>query len=402
MLEPFTIQLANDAVLQARGTIRSTDYLFAIKGAAPLDRVVELADITGFRSSIGHAVGNVALDMNMYGLWTGFAPSRLGGTAHLEHVAARIPGIREQMLLPAADIHFSDSDLVLVLAVQFEHSPIQFAGSINHPIRCQSDTPCAFQFDLRADSLTTQDLAGLVGPDQKGWNLPILSSLLQDKLPDFRASGTLSVGTLQLGQLPVEKFIAHVEVGDRAMLINHISGRMAAGTTQGEWRIDWHASPTRYTGAGNITGVSAEDLILSPSFSELLNTWVSGKATLSYALEFSGAKSSEMLASARGHAEFAMPSGISRSIALQPGRPLRFQALQGKCEINHQVLELLPSKFKAENRIYEISGTISLADKQANLKVSNSTAQWQISGGLNSPEIASQRLTAQETSTHIE
>lgn len=402
MLEPFTIQLGNDALLQAHGTIRSTGYLFAIKGAAPLDRVVELGNITGFRSRITHATGNVALDVSMYGQWTGFAPSKLGGTAHLEHVAARIPGVREQMLLPAADIQFSESDLVLVLAAQFEHSPIQFTGTITNPIRCPADTPCTFQFDLRTDSLTTQDIAGIVGPDQKGWNLPILSSLLQDKLPDFRASGTLSVGTFKLGQLPVEKFIAHIEVADRAMLINHISGRMAGGTTQGEWRIDWHASPVRYAGTGNITGVSAEDLILPPSFSELLNTWISGKTTLNYALEFSGAKTSDMLASAKGHAEFAMPAGVSRSIVLQEGRPLRFQALQGKCEINHQVLELLPSKFKAENRIYEISGTISLADKQANLKVSNSTAQWQISGGLNSPEIASRRLTAQETSTHIE
>jgi hypothetical protein len=304
------------------------------------------------------------------------------------------------MLLPAADIHFSDSDLVL--AAQFEHSPIQFTGSITNPIRCPADTPCTFQFDLRAESLTTQDIVGLVGPDPKGWNLPILSSLLQDKLPDFRASGTLSVGTLKLGQLPLEKFVAHVEVGDRTLLINHINGRMAGGTTQGEWRIDWHASPARYTGAGSITGISIEDLTLPPSFSELLNTWISGKTTLNYALEFSGAKASEMLASAKGHAEFAMPAGISRSIALQQGRPLRFQALQGKCEINHQVLELLPSKFKAENRIYEISGTISLADKQANLKVSNSTAQWQISGGLNSPDIASRRLTAQETSAQVQ
>jgi AsmA family/AsmA-like C-terminal region len=401
-LEPFSIELSNDSVLQARGTLRSTDYLFALKGVAPLERIVELGNITGLRSRIAHATGNAALDMSMYGAWLNFAPPRLGGAAHLENVTAAIPGVRAGMMLPTADVHFSDADLVLIATAQFDHSPVQFSGSITSPIHCNSDTPCPFQFDLRADTLAAQDLATLVGPEQKGWNVPFLSALLADKLPDFRASGTLSVATLKVGQLPVEKFIAHVEVGDHVMLINHINAKMANGTTQGEWRVDWHASPTRYTGAGSINGVSLEDVPLPSSISSLLGSWVSGRTNLNYALDLSGSNGPAMLASAQGHAEFAVPSGVSRALMLQEGRPTRFQALQGKCEINHQVLELLPSKFKAENRIYEISGTISLADKQANLRVTNSTAQWHISGGLNSPDIASQRLTAQDISAHVE
>ena len=78
------------------------------------------------------------------------------------------------------------------------------------------------------------------------------------------------------------------------------------------------------------------------------------------------------------------------------------RAMQGRCAIDHEILQLLESKFKAENRIYEVSGIISLADKQAKLKVSNSATQWEITGALDKPNVVSQRLTAQRVSTHTQ
>jgi len=171
---------------------------------------------------------------------------------------------------------------------------------------------------------------------------------------------------------------------------------------QGDWRIDWSASPARYSGTGVIMGVSLERLALPDPASALLTSWLSGKTNLKYTLELSGTNGQEMLANARGHAEFTLANGISHELALEPARPTRFQSLQGKCEINHGILALLESKFKAENRIYEMSGTVSLADKQARLKVSNSATQWQITGALEKPNVAAQRLTAQQVSAHAQ
>lgn len=402
ILDPFSIQLANQASLQARGSLGSSGYVFSVKGSAPLDRFLELGAIAGFRSRLSRVTGNIAMDINMFGLWKGFAPAGLGGTAHIENLTAAIPGVRDRMIAPMADVRFSDPDMVLVLDAQFAHSPVQFTGTITNPVHCQSETPCPFQFDLRTDSLAAEDVAALIGPDQSGWKLPIISSLLAEKLPDFRANGTVTVGELKLAQVPMNKFIAHVEVGDHSMVINQINARLANGTTQGEWHIDWHNSPARYTGTGTLNNVSLEDLSLPASVSSLLNSWISGRTTLSYNIDFSGATGPVMFSSAKGQVEFAVANGSSRMVALQESKPMRFQSLQGKCAINHQVLELQSGKIKAENRIYEISGTISLADKRANLKVSNSTAQWQISGGLDSPDIVSRRLTAQDVSNHAE
>jgi hypothetical protein len=169
---------------------------------------------------------------------------------------------------------------------------------------------------------------------------------------------------------------------------------------QGDWRMDWTASPVRYISTGTISGVSIEHVTLPESASSLLASWISGKTNVRYSLDFTGNSGPEMLANARAKADFTVANGLSRALMLEPAKPTRFQGFDGKCEINHEVLELREGKFKAENRIYEMSGTISLADKQTKLKVSNSATQWEITGALDKPKVASQRLTVQQISAN--
>ena len=397
-LDPFLIQLGSEATLQAQGSFRFTDYVLAVKGVAPLQRVLDLGNVSGFPSRIKKASATVSLDLNAYGQWANFGPTQLSGTAHLENVTATIPGVKEPLSMPTADVHFSDSDVVLIAAAQFEHSPIALAGSVSHTLNCPSETLCPLQFDLHADSLATKDVAGLLGLGQAGWNLPFISTT--DKLPDFRANGTITLASFAVGDLQLQKFIAHVEVGEHALHIDHINARIADGTLQSDWNIDWNGSPARYAGSGTITGASLEHLPLSDSATSLLASWVTGKTNFRYSLDFSGNNGDEMLASARGQAEFTIANGLSRALTLESSRPTRFQSLQGKCAIEHEILELPESKLKAENRIYEIGGTISLADKQAKLKVSNSATQWEITGALEKPNVVAQRLTAQKVSAH--
>lgn len=400
MLDPFAVQLGSDAALQAQGSFRFTDYLLAVKGVAPLQRVLDLGNISGFPSRIKNASATVSLDLSVYGQWVNFGPPGLGGTAHLENVIANIPGVKQRLVMPTADVHFSDSDVVMIGAAQFEHSPIELAGSVTHTLNCPSEAFCPLQFDLRADSLATKDVAGLLGTGQTGWNLPFMGTA--DKLPGFRANGTITLTNFALGELQMQKFIAHVEMGEHAAHIDHVNARIGGGTLQGDWHIDWNATPVHYAGSGAITGVSLEDLQISDPATSLLASWITGRTNLKYSLDFSGDNGAEMLRSTRGQAEFTVANGLSRAMTLEPARPTRFQAFQGRCTIDHEVLELPESKLKAENRIYEISGTISLADKQAKLKVVNSATQWEITGALEKPNIVAQRLTAQKVSTHAQ
>ncbi len=58
--------------------------------------------------------------------------------------------------------------------------------------------------------------------------------------------------------MPLEKFAAHLELGDHALTVNRVAARVGGGTTQGEWKIDWSGSQPRYTGSGSMEGVVLE------------------------------------------------------------------------------------------------------------------------------------------------
>src|SRR5215472_4899773 len=109
LFDPFSIQLGTANQMQAQGVLRSTDYLLVVKGIAPLQRVLDLGSLSGFRSRIRNTAGSVNLDVTVHGEWANFAPTKLGGTTHLENVAASIPGIKNRLLLHTADVHFGDS-----------------------------------------------------------------------------------------------------------------------------------------------------------------------------------------------------------------------------------------------------------------------------------------------------
>lgn len=399
-LDPFLIQSGTNAVLQAQGNFGGTEYVLAIKGIAPVQRILDLGTVAGFPSRIKSTAGEVSLDANVHGQWANFSPAKLGGTAHLENVIAAVPGLKQHLLLPTADLHFADTETVLVGAAHFEHSPLVLTGSVSDPLNCQSEAACALQFDLRADSLDIQDVTDLLGRGQSGWRLPFLSTA--ETFPDFRAAGTVSLANLVAGQLPLEKFIAHLELGDHALVIDQINARMADGSFQGNWRVDWSSTPVRYSGTGTIAGVSLERVSLPESTSSILGSWISGRINGNYSLGFTGVREEEMLATAQGHAEFNVANGVSQAFMLETAKPTRFRSLQGKCQIKNRVIELVENKFEAGNHNYELNGNIYLANRQAKLKISNRATQWEITGELENPKVVAQRLTALQVPVHAQ
>ena len=355
----------------------------------------------GFHAEAANFSASAVVDLNISGPWANFAPPRVRGTAHLQNLTAWIPGIKDRLLLTHADAELTDAAVVLSnISGQFEHSPIAFTGTITNPWSCQTASPCLLEFDLHAETLAIADVADLFSANDKGWSLPFLSdSASSGKLPDFRAKGTLSVDQLTAAQLPLEKFTAHVEIGDQFLLVSHISAKLGGGPAQGEWRADWaNNSPPRYTASGTLSGVAMDRLGTTAPNIELLTAWVTGKADVKYSIRFEGKTSQEMLSSAAGRAEFTVAAGSSRLLLLEASKPLKFQSLQGALELEKQTLKVLAGKFKAENRIYEVSGTVTLADKQAKLKLSNGGSRWEVTGALDRPQIALQPMAAQTTS----
>ena len=390
IVDPFAIQLGPAGSTQAQGSFAATGYSLTAKGTAGVERILDLGRVSGFPTRIGNVSGVADFNLTMSGVWSGFSPAHLAGTAHVRNVEAVVPGVKDHLLISATDAQFTDAGITLTrLAGQFQHSPVAFSGSISKPWNCQSETQCALQFDLQSPALSTEDVATLLGAGGHKWSIPFLSN--NDRVPDFRAAGTVTLGTLKLGETPLQNFVAHLEVTGHAVIVNRISAKVAGGTTEGSWRIDWSSSPVRYAGSGTLTAVSAEHTGFP-----VLASWITGRTNLLYSLDFKGDTPADMLASSAGKVELNVANGISQALVLENTRPTRFQAFQGNIQIENAVLKLLTSKFKAENRIYDVSGTVSLTDKQAKLMVSDGATRWAITGDLDKPVIAAQRPPAQE------
>jgi hypothetical protein len=394
-IDAFSIQMGTSTTLEVQGNLDGNGYFVSAKGMVPMERLLAFGRATGFPSQIANATASAQVDLSVSGPWANISTSKLHGTAHLQNLAAWIPGLKDRLVLSEADAQISDTAVTLNhITGQFEHSPIAFTGSVSGPFECTGDGPCPLQFDLHMDSLAVPDVATLLGFTEKGWSLPFLSGS-ENKLPDFRAEGSVSVGELKVADVPLEKFVAHVTIGDHALAMNKMAAKVGGGSTQGEWKIEWSGNKPSYSGTGTVEGVSLDRIGPPDTVAGQLAQWISGRAQVSYTAHFEGKDPQEMLASAGGRVEFQVANGTSRMLTLEAGRPLRFNGVQGALEIDKQSLKLSPSKFKAENRIYLMSGTISLANKQAKLKVSTSGTQWEITGALEKPQITPQPLTAQ-------
>ena len=399
-VSPFSIQLDKSATLQAQGEADWTGYRLQVAGMAPLDRLLELGKSLGLPTRIANTTGATTLDLAVSGAWTSFAPPKLNGHAHLQDVTASIPGVKQPLLISAADAQFTDAALVLDhISGHFGNSAIVFTGSTSHAWNCQGEVSCPLQFDLHSDSLSAADAGTLLGLGQSsGWSLPFFYEP-SNRLPDFRASGKVSLGSLKLGDVTADDFNAHVEVGDHALIISQMTAIVAGGTATSDWRADWSVSPPRYSGTGTFTGVSMDRLAGAGPGAPLIAFWVTGKANVKYSLTSSGKNEAEIWSSASGKAEVTVTNGTSHALLLDSTKLLKFQSLQGALEFDHQVLKLLPGKLRADKRIYEISGTVSLADKQAKLNASAGSATWNISGALEKPKIVARPAAAKEART---
>ena len=399
VIDTFAVQLDSLSTLEVQGNFDGVGYWMAARGMVPVERLIALGRAAGMEVPTANFTASGMIDLNVSGAWGAAAP-RLGGTAHLQNVVAVIPGIKRRLLLPQANVELTDSSLVLNdVSGQFEHTPIAFSGSITRPWSCQASPPCSLEFDLHFDSLAVSDVAGLFGAPEKGWSLPFISDP-SAKLPDFRGHGTIAVDRLVVAQLPLEKLTAQVDIGDRTLELSRVSAKLAGGSVSGDWQGNWSGDVPRFSSLGSMSGVALDHLSATSPGADLLESWLTGKVDLKYSAHFAGKNQQEFLANAAGRAEFTVANGSSRRLLLDGFNQLKFSNLRGMVEIDKQDLKILPSKFRAENRIYEVSGTVALADQQAKLKVISGMSRWEITGALDQPQVSTQPLAAQTTSAH--
>jgi hypothetical protein len=399
VVDTFSVELDPKSSLEIQGNFDGAGYWMAARGAVPIERLLALGRATGIEVPTVNFTAPGAVDIALSGAWGASAPS-FHGTAHLQNAVAVIPGIKRRLLIAQANAQLNDTSLILSdLSGQFEQTAITFRGSITRPWSCQGTPPCPLDFDLHLDSVGGADAANLFGAPEKGWSLPFISDS-SAKLPEFRAKGTISVDHLTVAQIPLEKFTAQVEANDRSLKLTRISAKLGVGSADGEWRGDWTGSVPKFSSSGSLNGIAIDRLGMTSPAVDLLNSWIAGKVDLKYSVRFEGKNQKEFLANAMGQAEYTVPNGSSRRLLLDSYSQFKFNNLHGMIELEKQSLKIQPSKFRAENRIYELSGSVALADQEAELKVSSGGSRWEITGALDKPRISTEPLAAQTTSAH--
>lgn len=401
-IDSFSVQLGPSTVFDVQGSLDGTGYRFLGRGLVPLERLMALGKLAGLSGDVPNFTASAVVDLNLTGGWNDAASQRVHGTARVQNLAAWIPGIKSRVVLTQADAQINDASLVVNhISGEFEHSPIAFTGSVEKLWDCPGAASCPFTFSLHADKLAAADLRDLIGMnDGRSW-LPF-SSKSSGKLPDPPAKGTLSADQFIMAHLTLEKFTSQLELGDNKLVLTEASAKLAGGSIEGEWRVDWSGSEPRFSSTGTLTGVDLDRLRASEGEGQqdwdLMSSWLSGRTQAKYSLQCSGRTSQEMFASLSGQAEFTVTAGDSRALLLGGTKPLNFQSLEGSAELGKQMLTIQPSKIKTENRIYEISGKVNLTERQAHLKLSSGGLRWDVSGALDKPRITTEPLTAQSTS----
>lgn len=399
-VDTFSILLDSTATLDVQASVDGSGYSIVARGMVPIERLLALGRATGFQAPTTAFTASATVDFNISNPWGSANPPRVHGSAGLQNVVASIPGLKSRLLLSRATAQLTDASLQISnIDGQFEHTPVAFGGAVTVPWSCPNGPPCPLEFELHADALDAADLAALLIAGDKGWSLPFFDDS-PARLPDVRGRGAISVDRLTLAQLPLEKFTGRVETGDHTMTISHATAKLGGGSVSGDWKGDWTGAVPRFTISGSVTGVALDHLGANAPGADLLDSWLTGKIDGKYYVRFEGTTSQERLASANGQAEFTVASASSRRLLLDGYSQFKLSGLHGTLEIDKQTLRLLPSKFRSDNRIYELGGTVALADRQARLKVSSGASQWEITGALDKPRINLQPMAAQTTSAH--
>src|SRR5262245_44660071 len=112
-VDPFSIQLGPSTSLEVQGNMDGVSYRIAAKGLVPLERLLTLGKATGFPSTLNNFNASAMVDLNINGAWANFEPAALRGTAHMQNLAAWVPGLKNRLIIAETDAQLTDTALVL-------------------------------------------------------------------------------------------------------------------------------------------------------------------------------------------------------------------------------------------------------------------------------------------------
>lgn len=382
---PFPLKLGRTSPTVVQGWVTRRGYSIWLKGDAEIQHLLRAARMSGIPASHPPAIGSAKVDLQVSGLWSGFASPLITGSADLHSVQAEIRGLNEPLEIASAKIELNDIE-TRVEAIAASAAGTRWAGSLSVPRKCASPQLCPLTFDLHADEISADHLNGWLNPNPPKRPWYRFSSITPVSSPSFladiRASGTLAANRVVVRDLIVNRVVTKVDLEQGKLRLSDLRAEVMGGKHRGEWHADFTMQPPLYSGAGALDGISLAQL------SEAMrDNWISGTANAKYQIELMGYSSTELLNSARGDLHFDMRDGVLPHILLATA-PLRVRRFQGTLGLRRGDVELLQATLDSPTASYVVSGRASIGRKLDFKLVSDGSPGLTVTGTLSDPRVA--------------
>lgn len=387
---PFDLALGRPQPTIVEGWVSHSGYNLLVQGEAQVRRLLQVARTVGLPVPKPAADGAARVDLQIGGVWAGFAAPRATGTAQLHSVRAEVRGLNVPLEIASANLVLTQDEVsVQNLSAALGNST--WRGSLVLARPCLPSA-CPVRFDLHADEIAAGELSQLLNPDprKRPWYRFLSSSPAPGAsyLTTLHATGTLTANRVQLDQLVASKVSANVDLENGKLRLADLRADLLGGKHVGEWKADFNAKTPEYTGSGILDHVALVQVA-----DAMHDNWITGVATAKYRMTTSGMTRSDLLSSAVASLQVDMRDGSLPHITLAgtPG-PLHIHRLAAHMLLRNGAFDIQEGKLETPGGIYQVSGTASLG-RALDVKLSRGGAHgFNITGTLTEPRVVQSTL----------
>lgn len=383
---PFNLTLGKGHTVLVNGSIAHSGYQLSLKGDAPVQRVLQVAQTFGLRAPQPAADGDAKLDLQISGSWSGFAAPLATGTVQLHSVRAEARGLNGPVQIESANILLADSG-VRVSNLAAWAGGTRWTGSLSFPRQCTSLTSCPAKFNLQADTIFFDRFHTWLSPQlQKRPWYRFLSASEQpgpSLLLSLNASGDLVANRLFARGITANRVSASVSLHDGKLQLSNITADLLGGRHRGEAEAVLAAKPPTYSGRGAFDGV-----LLGQLATAMHDGWITGEGGAKYQFATTGKTSKDLLSNATATIDFDTRGGELAHIKLDDtSGPLRVRRFTGRLTLQDGSFHIEQGKLDTAAGIYLVSGTASLGQKLDVTFARSGGRGFNITGTLSFPRV---------------
>ncbi|MBV8207254.1 MAG: hypothetical protein JO041_10710 [Acidobacteria bacterium] len=388
---PLNVALGGDRPASLSGQFDGAGYRVALSGPVAIEDAVRAARMFGLPAPGYPLHGGAGIHLQVAGLWAGFAPPEITGTAQLSGVSAGLAGVGVPLHITAAQLELTPSVATLRnISGTFPGGPV-FSGTVQVPRGCGHPQDCVAVFNLRSAELDLSRVRlALAAQAQSPWYRVFTPAA---PAPSFfgrvRATGHLSLSRLAIHSLVATRVEANASLDNGVLQLDSVDAQIFGGRHRGAWSADFSGPEPRYSGRGRV--LRALPVQAAPWIAD---DCCSGAVDFTFTVYLAGTGSAELLRSATADIDFTWRNGALNRFALPVRLPrvgpsesagaLHFAQFTGHAALRQSSLELTRSRMRARTGLYRVSGTVS-PDRRLALMLASNSGQYSIGGTLDAP-----------------